>query len=125
MDRKKRAGAKLVPSVSEAQIQAMSVQLLQRYRIFCHSVPNEGSGKDMLRTQRLISMGLRKGVADLVVWWPDGIGYLEMKTPKGRLSPAQRQFARMCGERGISYDMARSIDDVVAIMHRHGIKEAR
>lgn len=65
----------------ETIIQAKIVAHLQEKGIFCHSVPNEAasSAKQMMR---LISMGLRRGVADLVVWWPDGIGYLEVKTER-------------------------------------------
>ena len=124
MTGKKRGGAQRVPNISEARIQAETVQLLQRFRIFCHSVPNEGS-TDMIRTTQLIALGLRKGVADLVVWWPDGIGYLEMKKPGGRMSEAQKAFASICSEHGVSYDLAHSVDEVMVIMRRHGIKEVR
>ena len=118
-----------MPNISEARIQAETVQLLQRFRVMCHSVPNEGAGTDMIRTTQLVALGLRKGVADLVVWWPKegggvDIGYLEMKTPRGRLSEAQKAFARKCMEQGVSYDVAHSVDEVLAIMHRHGVKGA-
>lgn len=104
---------------SEAQIQAEVVQLLQREKIFCHSVPNEGAGSDMIRTTQLIALGLRKGVADLIVWWPDGIGYLEMKRPGGKQSKEQMLFERKCREYGVSYDLAHSVEEVEAIMEWH------
>ena len=119
---KKRSGAHMVPAVSEAWIQAETVKLLQRKRVFCHSVPNEAAGKDVQRMPQLIGMGLRSGVADLVVWWPDGIGYLEMKTPQGRLSEKQLAFQRKCREKGVSYDVAHSVDEAIAIMQKHGVK---
>ncbi len=120
---KKQAGAQYgahsIRLQSEAQIQAETVQLLQRERIFCHSVPNEGAGSDMIRTTQLIALGLRKGVADLVVWWPDGIGYLEMKRPGGSQSREQQVFERKCREYGVSYDLAHSVEEVEAIIEWH------
>lgn len=119
MKRKSVIGARSVPTVSEAQIQAETVQLLQKAGIFCHSVPNEGAGSDMIRTTQLIALGLRKGVADLVVWWPDGIGYLEMKRPGGVQSKEQQAFERKCREYGVAYDLAHSIEEVEAILEWH------
>lgn len=119
MDRKKYRGAKMVPRHAEAVIQAEVVQLLQKNGIFCHSVPNEGAGTDMIRTTRLIALGLRKGVADLVVWWPDGIGYLEMKKPGGTQSPEQKVFEMKCKQYGVAYDLARSVDEVEALIEWH------
>ncbi len=105
--------------VTEAQIQAEVIQFLQRERVFCHSVPNEGAGADMIRTTQLVALGLRKGVADLVVWWPDGIGYLEMKAPGGRMSKEQQVFEGKCKNYGVSYDLAHSVDEVKAILEWH------
>ena len=121
MDRKKYLGAKQVPKSknAEAVIQAEVVQLLQKSGIFCHSVPNEGAGTDMIRMTRLIALGLRKGVADLVVWWPDGIGYLEMKKPGGTQSQEQKIFEMKCREYGVAYDLAHSIEEVESLIEWH------
>src|SRR5690554_5224799 len=54
----------------EAKIQADIVRYLSSEGVFCHSVPNEGAGTDKMRTMRMITMGLRPGTADLVVWLP-------------------------------------------------------
>ena len=101
---------------TEAQIQAEVIQFLQSEKVFCHSVPNEGSGSDLIRTTQLIAMGLRKGVADLVVWWPvpsgSRIGYLEMKRPGGRQSKEQLAFEAKCHSLDIPYDLAHSVDEV-------------
>lgn len=102
----------------ETIIQAKIVAHLQELGIFCHSVPNEAasSAKQMMR---LISMGLRRGVADLVVWWPDGIGYLEVKTEKGKQSEAQKTFEKRCVGYGVSYDIIRSINELETAILRH------
>ena len=102
---------------TEAKIQAEIVEYLSGKGIFCHSVPNEGAGTDKLRTMRMITMGLRPGTADLVVWFPGRvIGYLEVKTETGQLSENQRRFKRRCEENGVFYAVVRSVEDVQQIL---------
>ena len=106
----------------ESKIQAAIVQLLQAHRIFCHSVPNERKSSPQAMG-RLISMGLRSGVADLIVWWPApsgvSIGYLEVKAPGGRLSEKQKHFQERCQAQGVRYDVAWSVDDVQELISRY------
>lgn len=100
---------------SEAQIQADIVRFLQAHKVFAHSIPNEGAGRGSgaaMRTMQLITMGLKPGVADLCVWWPWGIGYMEVKTPSGVQSEAQIKFQRRCDQQGIPYVLVRSVADV-------------
>ncbi len=61
---------------------------------------------------QFISMGLRPGVGDLIVWWPTGIGYVEVKAPTGRQSENQKHFQARCKEYGVPYDLVRSVEDV-------------
>jgi hypothetical protein len=109
---------------TEAKIQAEIVEYLSGQEIFCHSVPNEGAGKDKLRTMQMITMGLRPGTADLVVWLPWGeIGYLEVKTEIGKLSENQRRFKKRCEENGMFYAVVRSVEDVQKILESHESSE--
>ena len=102
---------------TEAKIQAEIVEYLSGQGIFCHSVPNEGAGANKIRTMRMITMGLRPGTADLVVWFPHGvIGYLEVKTEIGQLSDNQRRFKKRCEENGVFYAVVRSVEDVQKIL---------
>jgi hypothetical protein len=100
----------------EAKIQAAICQLLQVHKIFFHSVPNElagGGGKNVvIRMSQFKAVGLRPGVADLVVWFPSGIAYVEVKTPIGKLSDSQVRFKRRCREYGVPYHVVRSVEDV-------------
>ena len=106
--------------MTEAQIQAQVVQYLQKEHIFFHSIPNEAAGNDVRRQTQFVAMGLRKGVADMFVWWPDGKpGYLEMKTPTGKQSDVQKVFERKCDEYGIRYDVARSVADVARLVGKY------
>lgn len=105
---------------TEAQIQHDVVLYLQKEKIFCHSIPNEAAGNDPRRQTQFVAMGLRKGVADLFVWWPDGHpGYLEMKTPVGKQSKVQKVFEDKCGKYGIRYDLARSVADVARLVGKY------
>lgn len=112
---------------SEARIQHDVVMWLQSQHVFVHSVPNELAGSDAgIRMTQFVAMGLRKGVADLVVWWPDGnLGYLEMKTPSGSQSKQQKIFEEKCKEYGVRYDIARSVEDVKILYGRYSWKSSK
>lgn len=106
----------------ESQIQVAICQLLQLHRIFFHSIPNElaGGGKSAkIRMGQFISMGLKPGTADLCVWWPSGIGYVEVKTPTGRQSENQKHFQQRCKEYGVPYDLVRSVEDVEKLIFKY------
>lgn len=106
----------------ESKIQAQIVKYLQEEGIFAHSVPNEAAANNQLRQMTLITMGLRSGVADMVVWWPsrDGtrIGYVEVKRESGKLSDSQRRFQARCDENHIEYIVVRSVEQVKALVEQ-------
>lgn len=55
-----------------------------------------------------------KGLPDRVMHWPyERVVYLEIKTPKGRLSEHQMEFQHMCLLTGIPYWVIRSLDDLI------------
>lgn len=101
----------------ESVIQHDIVMFLQGEGVFCHSVPNEGAGNGgAVRTMQLVAMGLRPGVADLVVWWPFQdmirVGYVEVKTKRGKQSERQKHFEERCAQADIPYLVVRSVEDV-------------
>lgn len=105
----------------ESVIQAGICRRLQEAGVFFFSIPNEGAGDDRRRQMTMMAMGLRPGVADLCVWWPkeDGlvtVGFLEVKTRKGRQSEAQRKFEMLCRSRGVPYSVVRSVEDVEGML---------
>lgn len=106
--------------VNEDVLQSRICRLLQDAGIFFHSIPNEAGGRSRVMQTRLMSMGLRPGVGDLLVWWPvvGGVrlGYLEVKTAKGRQSDSQRLFQRYCEMKGVPYRVVRSVEDVEALL---------
>lgn len=108
----------------ELKIQAECYRWLRGMGVFCHSIPNEADGRSAVVQMQLMSAGLVPGVADMLVWWPvkEGhveLGYLEFKTPKGKQSEYQKAFEKKCAEYGLSYDLARNLEDVQKIYIRH------
>lgn len=103
----------------EAKIQSEIIQLMQKEKIFCHSVPNEAAGRSKVAQMQLVAMGLRKGVADLVVWWSHGIGYVEVKRPGGKQSVFQKHFEQMCIDAGFTYDLVYSVDDMKNLIYKY------
>lgn len=102
--------------MTELQIQAAICRYLQSQGIFFHSVPNEAAGRNRISHMQLISAGLRAGVADLVVWLPRGISYIEVKTEKGRQSDRQKAFEQICKAHGVFYAVVRSVEDIAQLI---------
>jgi hypothetical protein len=115
--------------MKEQVVQAQICTYLASRKVFFHSVPNEGSGNNKLATMRLITMGLRPGAPDLVVWWSKGssvlIGYIEVKNEKGKLSASQVKFQKRCNLCGIPHLVARSVSEVSTYMAINGFHGAQ
>lgn len=108
----------------ESKIQADIVKYLQHRKVFCHSVPNEQSHGNAVRTGQLVAMGLRTGCADLVIWLGCGrIAYCEVKNEKGRQSEFQKKFQELCEQSGYPYRVVRSVDDVKAYLEDLGLED--
>lgn len=70
---------------------------------FLFHVPNEGK-RDALAAAKLRPMGVRAGVADLVIVRQGGsVAFAELKTPIGRQGPEQRRFEETCAQLGTPY----------------------
>src|SRR6478609_11696624 len=102
----------------EDKIQYTIVRWLQAEGYWFYSVPNEGGGGNVARLTRLISLGLRKGAADLVVCLYGAVGvYLECKDPlKGRQSQEQKLFQSKMEERGFEYHLVYSLEDAQKVL---------
>ena len=80
------------------------------------------------RTGRLVQFGLARGSADLIGWrtlviTPEMVGQrvavftsLEIKTPTGRLAPAQRHWLQAVEQAGGIAGVARSVGDALRIV---------
>lgn len=85
------------------------------------------------RTGRLVTFGLARGSADLIGWrtitiTPEMVGQrvavftsLEIKTPTGRLAPAQRHWLHVVHQAGGIAGVARSVQDALQIVTDPGL----
>ena len=77
----------------------------------------KGAVKDYLAYKGIFNypvlqgMGAYKGVPDRIMHY-NGVVYLEIKTPEGKLSEHQLKFQQQCLEDGIEYWIIRSIEDL-------------
>jgi hypothetical protein len=90
------------------------------------SCPNEGMGKARTgaalgRMARLKRMGLRPGVADLVIVKNGLVYFLELKSNKGQISDSQAVFGLNCRRVGARYNVAYSFEQAQKILQDWGI----
>lgn len=84
-------------------------------------VPN--APRSAIAGARLKGLGMLAGAPDLLVLLREGQGiWIEVKAPKGRLSPAQHAFADKCHSLDWPVIVARSVDDVRAAFVERGIR---
>lgn len=78
-------------------------------------VANQGK-RAVQYTAKLKRMGLKPGVSDLFIAIPSK-GYhgawMELKSAKGVLSPAQKQFMKDMGDKGYKTYCCKSIEDAI------------
>jgi len=67
------------------------------------------------------SLGVCPGYPDLVMYWQGEVIHWEIKTPKGRLSAAQKAVRDRIEREGHAYAVVRSIDDVKERLEVWGI----
>ena len=90
-----------------------------KYERLLFAIPN-GGRRDAVTGAKLKAEGVRTGVADLFLAMPssleDGIAhgtFIEVKTARGRCTPAQRAFGQRVVEQGYLYLIVRSMDDFI------------
>lgn len=93
---------------------------IRLFRNQCGALPDP-------RTGRPVQFGLARGSADLIGWGtvtitPEMVGQrvavftsIEVKTPTGRIAPAQRHWLRAVHEAGGCAGIARSVEDALQI----------
>jgi len=86
---------------------------------FFSSIGHGGGGK--VRGALLKRTGLKAGVPDLLVIADGRARFIELKTAKGRLSPAQREAHDALVRAGALVAVCRSIEDVAAQISAWGI----
>ena len=67
----------------------------------------------------LQGMGVHAGFADLMVLSEGRVLFLELKSSKGRLSPAQQAFRDAVEAQGFAWALVRSLDDALGALADH------
>uniref|UniRef100_UPI004047E110 VRR-NUC domain-containing protein n=1 Tax=Yoonia sp. TaxID=2212373 RepID=UPI004047E110 len=88
-----------------------------------HHCPNEvteAGPRGAKRQAILVGMGVHSGFADLIVLCAGRVLFLELKSLKGRLSPAQEAFRDAVLAQGFGWTLVRSLDDALEALADHG-----
>lgn len=75
------------------------------------AVPNGGS-RNPIEAAKMKRMGTRPGIPDLCIVWRGRVIFIELKTPKGRTSPAQEAVMSALTMAGAVVNVCRSLEDV-------------
>ena len=78
--------------------------------------------KDYLKVMNIFNYPMLQGIAsfkglpDRVMHYKGRVHYLEIKKPKGSLSPSQLNFKLQCDADGIDYHIIKSLEDLQEII---------
>jgi hypothetical protein len=117
-------------ALKESDIQIQVADWLRLFEASCGFIfwatPNEAMGEaktgaGLGRMARLKRMGLRSGVADIVIVKAGRAYFLELKREYGTLSKAQTTFAREAIAVEALYDVAYSFEEAQKIVKDWGI----
>ena len=106
----------------EQQFQQSVAAYLERVLppdVFWTAVGHGGGGR--VRGAILKSMGVRPGVPDLIFLYRGRFLAIELKSAKGRVSPAQSECMRLIVAAGGIWASARTLDDVERILVAFGV----
>jgi hypothetical protein len=101
--------------MSEIEIQSSVCEYLQRRKHFFSRINNIPVFDQKRKVYRALPKYTRKGFPDIIVLWKGFPVFLEIKAPKGRQSPEQKEFEEDCKKQAIEYHLIKSIDDVINI----------
>ena len=86
----------------------------------CANEITEAGLRGAKRQAILVGMGVHPGFADLLVLCAGRVLFLELKSLKGRLSPAQEAFRDTVIAQGFGWALVRSLDDALGALADHG-----
>lgn len=69
----------------------------------------------------LKAMGMKAGVPDIILLWPNNKAGIELKAPKGKLSPAQKQIIKDWSAAGAYVGVCKSLEEVAALLTKLGV----
>lgn len=89
--------------------------------IYYFAIPNQ-SNRHISNAAKMKAEGVRAGSPDLCFMLPEGrVAWLEMKSPDGTLSPAQKQFRDRALRLDHQWGMARSLYEAIPLLTQWGV----
>lgn len=115
------------PKLSEQELHRCAVKYLRlleaRGRLtFFH--PANGGFRTPAEAAMFKAMGVRRGVADLIVYTPAGVLELELKSEGGTLTDAQAERSAIVGKFGVLWFCCRSLDEIQQALESVGTRTA-
>lgn len=101
--------------MNESEIQSTVCEYLARKKHFFSRINNIPVYDSKRKVFRALPKYTRKGFPDIMVLWQGYPVFLEIKAPKGRQSPEQKEFQADCEKQGIEYHIIKSLDDVINV----------
>jgi hypothetical protein len=86
----------------------------------CANEVTEPGPRGAKRQAILVGMGVHGGFADLMVICGGRVLFLELKSLKGKLSPAQEAFRDAVLAQGFGWALVRSLDDALGALADNG-----
>ena len=86
----------------------------------CANEVTEAGPRGAKRQAILVGMGVHAGFADLMVLCEGRVLFLELKSLKGKLSPAQQGFRDAVLVQGFGWALVRTLDDALGALADHG-----
>ncbi len=86
----------------------------------CANEVTEAGPRGAKRQAILVGMGVHPGFADLLVISEGRVLFLEVKSAKGRLRPAQDAFRETVVSQGFGWALVRSVDDALGALADRG-----
>jgi len=86
----------------------------------CANEVTEAGPRGAKRQAILVGMGVHAGFADLMVLCEGRVLFLELKSPKGKLSPAQMAFRDAVQAQSFGWALVRTLDDALGALADHG-----
>ena len=87
----------------------------------CANEVTEAGPRGAKRQAILVGMGIHPGFADLIILCAGRVLFLELKSLRGRLSPAQEVFRDAVQAQGFGWALVRSLDDALGALADHGL----
>jgi len=102
----------------ESPLQAAMLELLAAGYpdVWVCSIPNGGYIMEPRTVAKLKWLGLRPGAPDLLLVWTDGVGFVEVKAPKGVVSDDQKSVHKTLRAKGHRVSVCRSLEDLIATL---------